>query len=207
MKYIEDSFILNYTERFWANIVSLSEETMQYLWEEIKQAEQNQVSHKSNLAGNISSSLLLFDNNKFMSEKLIPEIVETQYDYYQEKIQKDLNNPDLSGYWVNFQKKHEFNPIHNHGGVISFVIWMKIPYSWEDEIKIDIVKDSNTKNNIGNFVFVYPKDHYIHTNEITMNPQMEGRMAIFPSYFNHMVYPFYTSDESRISISGNVEFM
>ena len=207
MKYIKDSFILNYTERFWTNIVSLSEETMQYLWEEIKQAEQNQVSHKSNLAGNISSSLLLFDNNKFMSEKLIPEIVETQYDYYQEKIQKDLNNPDLSGYWVNFQKKHEFNPIHNHGGVISFVIWMKIPYSWEDEIKIDIVKDSNTKNNIGNFVFVYPKDHYIHTNEITMNPQMEGRMAIFPSYFNHMVYPFYTSDESRISISGNVEFM
>ena len=27
---------------------------------------------------------------------------------------------------------------------------------------------------------------------------------MFPSYLNHMVYPFYTSDEYRISMSGNI---
>ena len=35
--------------------------------------------------------------------------------------------------WVNFQKKHEFNPIHTHDGVFSFVIWHKVPFTQKDE--------------------------------------------------------------------------
>ena len=33
----------------------------------------------------------------------------------------------LNGFWVNKQKPHEYNPYHDHGGVFSFVVWMKIP--------------------------------------------------------------------------------
>ena len=29
-------------------------------------------------------------------------------------------------------------------------------------------------------------------------------MLFFPSKLNHVVYPFYTSNKNRISISGNV---
>ena len=29
-------------------------------------------------------------------------------------------------------------------------------------------------------------------------------MVFFPSMFNHCAYPFYTSDEDRISVSGNL---
>ena len=32
----------------------------------------------------------------------------------------------------------------------------------------------------------------------------EGTMLMFPSNTQHCVYPFYTSDEERISISGNL---
>ena len=32
----------------------------------------------------------------------------------------------------------------------------------------------------------------------------EGTMILFPSSLNHNVYPFYTSDDYRISISGNL---
>ena len=40
---------------------------------------------------------------------------------------------ELFNLWVNFQKKHEFNPIHIHDGLYSFVIWHKVPYLYEDE--------------------------------------------------------------------------
>ena len=32
----------------------------------------------------------------------------------------------------------------------------------------------------------------------------EGMMLMFPSKLHHSVYPFYTSDEKRISVSGNI---
>ena len=34
----------------------------------------------------------------------------------------------------------------------------------------------------------------------------EGMFLIFPANVPHQVYPFYTSDELRISISGNFDF-
>jgi hypothetical protein len=37
--------------------------------------------------------------------------------------------------WVNFQEKYEYNPIHLHDGVFSYVIWYQIPFYKEDEIK------------------------------------------------------------------------
>ena len=33
-----------------------------------------------------------------------------------------------------------------------------------------------------------------------------GKIIFFPSKLNHCVYPFYTSDDTRISISGNILF-
>ena len=41
-------------------------------------------------------------------------------------------NLELHNLWVNYQK-HEFNPIHIHDGLFSFIIWHKVPYKMEDE--------------------------------------------------------------------------
>ena len=52
--------------------------------------------------------------------------------------------------------------------------------------------------------------HYIDilggTRKVTikLNKNDAGRMLFFPSLLLHQVYPFYTSDETRISISGNL---
>ena len=35
--------------------------------------------------------------------------------------------------WINFQKKHEFLPNHTHDGVLSYSIWIKIPYDEKKE--------------------------------------------------------------------------
>ena len=59
--------------------------------------------------------------------------------------------------WVNFQKKHEFNPIHKHNGVFSFVIWLDIAL-----IGITIVQYNSSKIGLvlGIF-FIYPIFLYI----------------------------------------------
>ena len=50
----------------------------------------------------------------------------------------------LQQIWVNYQKQGEFNPLHDHGGVYSFVIWMKIPTKHFEQNKNPISLKSNT---------------------------------------------------------------
>ena len=38
--------------------------------------------------------------------------------------------------WVNYMKKTEFNPLHRHGGLFSFVIFIQIPYDLSEEDKV-----------------------------------------------------------------------
>ena len=107
--------------------------------------------------------------------------------------------------WVNFQKKYEFNPIHNHGGVFSFVIWMYIPSSYKKECKLKFVKHANYKP-VATFQFVTVNIlGQTITHEYNLEPEDEGTMLFFPSQLNHQVYPFYTSNKKRITISGNIK--
>lgn len=109
--------------------------------------------------------------------------------------------------WVNFQKKYEYNPIHSHSGVISFVIWYQIPFNYEDERVMGAGKDAlhnkSTTNN-GQFNFVFHNGSQVVTQGFNMDKTWNGYMAMFPSSLGHMVYPFYTSDNYRITISGNI---
>lgn len=110
----------------------------------------------------------------------------------------------LSGIWVNFQKKGEFNPTHTHLGHLSFVIWVKIPYSLQEENKLNNAVKSNKPSN-GKIEFIYNSCfENIFTHEIAEEDYKEWNLLIFPSSAPHQVYPFYTSDEYRISISGNL---
>ena len=115
---------------------------------------------------------------------------------------------DPRNVWVNFQEKHEFNPMHNHSGLLSWVIWNKIPYDIEEEQKVfpqmAKIKGSNY-NYTSSFNFIY-NDSKIGVIDypILVNKAMENYICIFPSTLNHCVYPFYTSDDYRISFSGNI---
>jgi len=111
----------------------------------------------------------------------------------------------LSQLWVNFQKKYEYNPIHNHTGVFSFVIWYKVPFLISNERSQYGHKSQEHKISHGNFsfLFTHPLGGIIQHN-IPADKNAEGMIVIFPSKLHHCVYPFYTSDEYRISIAGNV---
>lgn len=110
----------------------------------------------------------------------------------------------LGGLWVNFQKKNEFNPIHNHTGMYSFVIWYKVPYY--SNIENFASPGRKAKNNrSGKFEFSFTNIlGYITGSVIDVDKTYEGCMCLFPSLLNHSVYPFYSSDEYRISVAGNL---
>ena len=110
--------------------------------------------------------------------------------------------------WVNFQKKYEYNPIHNHTGIYSFVIWYQIPFTFENELNYHYSSGELDKCNHGHFTFVIPRlsSHRNTISEIplSIDKSKEGYIALFPSTLNHQVYPFYSSDEYRITIASNI---
>ena len=110
----------------------------------------------------------------------------------------------LDDVWCNFQKKHEFNPVHLHGGVISFIVFVNIPYNIDDELSYFSGKDeSQSQASCLGFVKTLPNGSITPT-PIHVDKSFEGKILAFPSSTLHYVNPFFTSDDYRITVSGNV---
>jgi hypothetical protein len=119
----------------------------------------------------------------------------------------DGKTPQLDNLWVNFQNKHEYNPIHTHSGDLSFVIWLDIPYNIHQEQQLPHIVYANTKTP-GAFSFVYTNAlGEIYPLVIDADKEYNGNLCMFPANMNHMVYPFFTSDNMRISVSGNISYV
>ena len=90
-----------------------------------------------------------------------------------------------------------------HGGIFSFVLYVNVPYFIDDEKKN--VSGINSNRNIpGHFEFTYTDIlGTIQSIAIPVDKTYENTILIFPSKMTHCVYPFYTSDDYRISVSGN----
>ena len=114
----------------------------------------------------------------------------------------------LDSLWVNFQKKHEFNPIHNHSGFASFIIFVNIPYNLDDEENYfeNINPDADKHTSKLMFINHFPHDGSINCKPIAVDKSFEGKMVMFGAKHLHEVYPFYTSDDYRITISGNLRY-
>jgi len=164
-------------------------------------------SHNKHLAGAIKEEYTV-------EPDLVPEVLYFLDDMYGAYVDHFKNvsgaeqhvdlvdNVEIGKLWVNFQKKNEFNPIHHHDGLVSFVIWTQIPYDIKKELKL---YDKGTINVTSCFQFVYPgKTHGIAMKSFPVEKSWEGTILMFPASLNHCVYPFYTSDGYRISVSGNI---
>jgi hypothetical protein len=205
-----------------AQLFKLPQQMIDYLWERIDIAKKEQKCIKHHLAGQISHSYLLKDPRDLVIPNLYKIVNDLgsnpkMFDFISmelENIYKRIGlenvrlEPYLTKLWVNFQKKGEFQPIHNHSGVFSFVIWMDIPYHSKDEAKLPFAKSSLKQPTGGNFHFVVSSDtsRSVWSHSIELSPNSNGYCCFFPSDLSHQVYPFYTSDKDRISISGNISY-
>ena len=179
-----------------------------HIFEELKisveNEENNKIPYNKTLAGNIENEFEI----KKINQITIDYLEDCATDFYlqsskSDKIKHDQIKLKLHSLWLNKQKKYEFNPIHSHSGDISFVCWIKIPYDLSDELELENCKDSNTKSNsLFEFVLVNCFGA-IYGKKLFIDKSWEGKSIFFNSKLRHQVYPFYTSDDYRISISGN----
>jgi hypothetical protein len=154
------------------------------------------------LVGNLQHEYAIIKNRDLL-EHMARQLILGFAQSFNYKIRPDMEYT-LDRPWVNFQRKHEFNPLHNHSGNFSFVLWVKIPYTVEEEKKYTnyVLEDRNVA---GSFSFQYIDILGGLTPwNIPTDKSFEGTMILFPALLNHTVYPFFSSDEYRISISGNM---
>jgi len=183
---------------------------------EIKKMEDNKfannISHNQFLAGNIEREYIITESVPQL-ETLINDAAHQYFESYgvpstPRRKYKFKTTPTLGtpAVWVNFQKKHEFNPIHDHSGLLSFIIFVKIPYYLSEEIKLP--SSVNSVRPLPGVLSFHYVDQYIRggiqTYPLPADKTFEGKMIMFSSGLMHSVNPFFTSDEYRITISGNI---
>jgi hypothetical protein len=184
---------------------NLPEELYKQVIEEVNEISFDFHSHSNynnGLAGNIENQYELQKSMPVL-QPYLNQMCKSYTDYW--NFYKKPDNFKLTHLWVNFQKKNEFNPIHHHSSTFSFVCWLKIPYKVEEELNAAHVKDTKAKA-ASTFQFIYPNILGQLTLEtLYVNQDWCGRIVLFPAHLSHCVYPFSTSDDYRISISGNLE--
>jgi len=183
----------------------LNSKELDYLWRCIENKKEGV---KEDLVGHISNSYRLIDRGDWFFMNIVSPLIykyEEKFGFGLTAIPTNQKHPYyMERWWVNYQKQMEFNPSHNHKGVYSFVIWMKIPYNWKGQNQKDIARKSNEPQ-IGSFQFTYSDIlGEVRHHRYNLSSQDEGTMLFFPSRLYHQVYPFYDCNEDRISVSGNV---
>ena len=199
---------VDYSNHGWIE-TTLEPEHVVFLWQQI---EDRKICYKNNLAGNISESYKIKDVDNYFFKEVLFQHIEAYTQLYGSHPVRDYAHGDfklqLGNFWVNYQNKYEFNPYHHHGGVYSFVVWMKIPTDWRDQNNLsflDGLKEDDKKASIFEFEYIDILGN-IRNYGYRLDPTFEGKMLFFPSALRHCVYQFYNCDESRISVSGNLIF-
>jgi hypothetical protein len=191
----------------------LSDDALQVLKEEINKIQQDFSKAKpwnKDLAGHIRKEFLLQDSVKILEPMLINMALEhnEKYKYVDPTFDVELGKKyrfAMETMWVNFQQKHEFNPLHRHTGIYSFVIWVEIPYFLNFEKEIGPGKNANV-NRAGMFEFTYTDIlGNLRGESIGVDKSYEGCIIMFPARLHHMVHPFYSTENYRISVAGNIK--
>ena len=197
-----------------------------WLKDAAKQSKEKNIDGRQTLVGHIdeeydiykhlnkSKSIVQSDNTNFIKyENFIKQCAFDKYFHvFWDKTTVLTRSCELKiiSTWVNFQKKHEFNPPHSHSGVMSWIIFLNIPYNLEDEDRVfPEVGIENTQLSTSRLSFLQVSPIVrggIDGVILNVDKSFEGKILMFPSYIQHEVFPFYTSDDYRITISGNSFF-
>ena len=181
----------------------------------LKRCDELHVPLNDRLAGNIRKEFSLEIHNE-EQEELHNQLWE-QCAVASQRYQERYTYPDMCKYlsgdaplkfghvWANFMTKGEFNPVHDHSGIWSFVIWLKIPYDVDEELAQSPGINSNN-NCASSFQFIFNDIYGSAAETLHIMKRHEGLMVFFPSSLRHTVNPFFTSDEERVSIAGNIVY-
>lgn len=198
---------------FWDHIgytaYSFNQDELQFLHDtstDILNSPDNHIKWNSKLAGQIEKEYRLSDETTQQLNQLMLPWCHKYYDIFP-RHPRSYNISDLplklklDAAWINFQRKHEYNPLHTHSGLFSFVIWLQIPYLIGDEMNTPQARNSSAGGEPGGLTF-YTISPLGKIQPSYVQPSVNNAV-LFPADMAHSVSPFYTSDDYRISVSGN----
>jgi hypothetical protein len=154
--------------------------------------------HSHDLAGNLNTEIKI--TNQFLEETrnewgvtLLQFFSNIGSAYCQNMINKvEITKFIITGAWMNNQVAGDFNPIHKHDGLLSSVLFTKVPIS---------ISNDEEKDYAGHLEFIDGRDAGITPTHMRIKPVV-GRMYMFPSWLLHQVYPFRGNGHRR-SVSFN----
>ena len=120
---------------------------------------------------------------------------------HDQKIPTDIGW-HMSMAWINFQKKGEYNPPHNHPCDLSFVAFLQVPK--EIGLEFESIPEVEHGKGPGLLYFDYGEQLPFSVKTFGKYPE-KGDLFLFPGWLMHHVHDF-KSDVERISESGNVMF-
>ena len=168
-----------------------------------KRGKKTKIDWSKNLAGHIEKELRYEEEDMLWFLKKSNQVFSTYIDLYLKYSSLDIDTVSpkrsykLENLWINFMKKGEFNPIHTHGGHISFVIYTSVP----EEILNENRKFNGNGAGPGSINFVHGETSEFRS-EHSFVPKT-GNMFLFPAKLRHYVPPF-SSNVVRESVSGNI---
>ena len=165
---------------------------------------------KADSASDYLSGLMDHEYNLYKSREHIDQLILPlchEYDKIFDLSSKHLSlmdqgrwNIELKELWVNYQRKHEFQSTHKHSGIFSFVIWVKIPF----DIKEETSRYSGRSTDVSQFGFSYNNTLGMQERfNLDLSKEDEGMLAVFPAQMCHYVFPFFSSNDYRITVAGN----
>ena len=145
------------------------------------------------------------DEGLFQNEVLMPA-TQSYFETYGTPFKLKSTHyhlPTFSRFWCRVSQDGDYQSIHDHQGIFTFVVWLKIPFEGEDERQVQ----AGFRPEASDFVLCYPDTcgQYQKRNWV-LGKGAEGRMLFFPSDINHIVYPHYTTTEYRVALAGDIVF-
>ena len=177
--------------------LSISKENQELF---LKEAKASTTDFETRLAGIVNKQVAFRDYKLF--EGFFGKIFELYADALKKWTGDDsidfTQKYELDALWANFQGPGDFNPPHDHGGSLSWVIFLDVP----EVLKFENAQYKGRSAGPGGITFIYgdgPRESVTHHSFVPAT----GDMYIFPAWLKHWVYPF-KSNCTRISVSGNV---
>lgn len=190
--YIDHTFTKN-------DLIPISDE-INLIRNNFETSEQINHSHTSTL----KKEYKIISSKNYLENLVIP-FTKIYLEVFDCQLGKKQYNFELDAAWVNFQEKGEFFAPHTHNGDFSFVIYIEVPFFMEDEMQY-ISNNSKKVSTASSFNFFYTDClGEIKPSCIPVDKTWENKMIFFPGKMLHSVQPFYSSDEFRIAVSGNIK--
>jgi uncharacterized protein (TIGR02466 family) len=121
-------------------------------------------------------------------------ILNAGHDYLNQHNSRERLN--IMSAWVNVCKYSDYNPIHEHNGLFSGVLYIDCPQSTIDSSNQRVpLTDGHTQ-------FIFGQELRFSNAVLTVYPE-PGTLLLFPSWLMHVAYPS-RSELNRTTISFNL---